>query len=68
MSTPLGIFVVIGIALGVEVYALMNKKPGDTISEVTWKVIRHNPFIPFLVGFLMGHLFWPPAGYLDLLK
>ena len=30
---------------------------GVTISEVVWSVLD-KPFIPFLAGFLCGHLFW----------
>ena len=30
---------------------------GVTISQVVWSVCN-KPFIPFLTGFLCGHLFW----------
>jgi len=31
---------------------------GETISEITWRVVRTHPIVPFLAGVLMGHLFW----------
>jgi hypothetical protein len=68
VSTPLGIGLVIGLALAVEGWALLNSRPGDTISEVTWRTLRRNPFISFLLGYLMGHLTWPPADFLEGLK
>lgn len=58
MSTGLGILILGGLALALEVWALANRKPGDTISEVTWRVIYRWPFVAFLAGFLAGHLFW----------
>ena len=40
-----------------EVVALFNKQPGDTISEIHWRLAK-NPIVPFAFGLLMGHLFW----------
>ena len=40
-----------------EGYALINTKPGDTISEIIWAMSKR-PLIPFLFGLLMGHFFW----------
>ena len=41
-----------------DVYVAMNKKEGDTISEV----IRNNsykyPIVSFVAGFICGHWFW----------
>lgn len=41
-----------------EGITLFNSKPGDTISEIIWD-LSTRPFIPFVLGFLMGHFFWP---------
>ena len=35
-----------------------NKVEGDTISEVIWDWSRQTPMIPFVVGFVCGHLFF----------
>ncbi len=40
-----------------EGYALLTPASGDTISEITWGLLRH-PLVPFLVGLLCGHFFW----------
>lgn len=58
MSTGVGVLILIGLALALEGWALWNKKPHDTISEVTWTVVARWPFVAFLAGFLCGHLFW----------
>jgi len=56
----------IGILVGVtllliawDIYAAMNKKRDDTISEVVLGFARRHPVIPFLLGVLAGHLLWP---------
>ena len=40
-----------------EIYALLDTKPDDTISEIVWAMSKR-PLVPFLFGLLMGHLFW----------
>lgn len=52
------IFAVLVAALFVyEAIALVNAKPGDTISEIFWHLSRR-PLVPFLFGLLCGHFFW----------
>ena len=41
-----------------EVIALWNHQAGDTISEIVWNYATKRPLVPFLLGLLMGHLFW----------
>lgn len=41
-----------------EFVAMSNRAPGDTISEIIWKVTANYPILPFLTGFLCGHFFW----------
>lgn len=43
-----------------EVWALTNRRQGDTISEIVWRLARR-PIVPFLFGLLMGHFFWGPG-------
>lgn len=49
-------------AVGYEVYALANQRPGDTISELFWAVSGAYPILPFclglVIGMLAGHFFW----------
>lgn len=41
-----------------EVWALRRTEPGDTISEIVWKLSAKSRLVPFLGGLLCGHLFW----------
>lgn len=55
-----------GVALLVfEAVALMNRQPGDTISEIIWAASSQRPLVPFLfglvIGLLSGHFFWQAA-------
>ena len=45
--------------IGWDVYAALSPGDGDTISEVSLAFARRHPSIAFLVGGLLGHLFWP---------
>jgi hypothetical protein len=60
--TKLFIWVVMTVAIGLDVYWAINDVPGDTISEVTkgysWKWAT----IPVSFGVLTGHLFWSTFG------
>jgi hypothetical protein len=42
--------------LGYEAWALFNRTPGDTISEIIWDLSKR-PLIPFVFGWLAGHFF-----------
>ena len=47
--------------LGVlAVYDIVMVATGNynTISRLTWNGCKSKPYIPFLAGFVMGHLFW----------
>lgn len=48
----------IGLLFVYEAVALWTPQAGDTISEVMWALGRH-PLVPFLMGVLMGHFWWP---------
>lgn len=58
MSTGLGVLILIGLALALEAWSLMNRKAGDTISEVVTRNVYRYPFIAFLLGMLIGHWVW----------
>lgn len=42
-----------------DVFVAWNPIPKDTISEETVAFVMNHPTVPLLVGFIMGHLFWP---------
>lgn len=44
-----------------EAFALGTRAPGDTISEIVWR-LSQRPLIPFVFGMLMGHFFWQKVG------
>jgi len=45
--------------IGWDVYVAWNDLKGDTISEITMGWAIHKPFIPFITGVIIGHLFVP---------
>ena len=45
------------LIFGYEVIAFEQKK-GETISEITWRIVTTHPLVPLAVGILIGHLFW----------
>ena len=47
----------------------VDKNKGETISEITWRLVTTRPIIPLVVGILVGHLFWQStAVYLGYCK
>lgn len=57
--------VIIGATVIVIVWdilaVVLSKKTGElknSVSYAIWEFCRRAPFIPFLVGFVCGHLFW----------
>jgi hypothetical protein len=55
--------VVLGAAavglVGWDIYAIIAGGVDGTISRVVLKASFDNPVIPFAMGFVSGHLFWP---------
>jgi len=41
-----------------ELYALWTARPGSTITDILRAAARDSPVVPFVFGFIMGHLFW----------
>ena len=42
----------------VEVKALADSRPDDTISEFVWKANKQTTLLAFATGVLCGHFFW----------
>jgi hypothetical protein len=58
-KVTISILIIVALLLiGWDIYVAVNKDEGDTISEVLLWVGSH-PVLPFAMGVLMGHLFWP---------
>lgn len=62
--TTLWVIGVAAVVIGAwDLYA--RREPGATVSEVVLNAALRHPLVPFMLGVLMGHLFWPqllPAG------
>lgn len=52
------LFVTFGL-IAWDIYVATNREKRDTISVVMLDTARKHPAIPFLLGVIMGHLFWP---------
>ena len=57
--TVLLLLVAVVILGGWDVVVAANARPGDTISEIVLEASLRRPIIPFVVGVVCGHLFWP---------
>lgn len=54
------ILLVVVIALIVfDIFVAADSTTGNTISEVTLSIARKHPVLPFCIGIVCGHLFWP---------
>jgi hypothetical protein len=62
LITSIIMVAVIAVLIIWDVYVAANPVPGDTISEITLNFARRHPVIPFALGFVCGHLFWPQSG------
>ena len=47
------------ILIAYDVWVFIEPSPADTISEVLLRAASGNPIIPFALGVVFGHLFWP---------
>lgn len=48
-----------------DIVALINGGSEATISRITLSYSKEYPVIPFAVGVVCGHLFWPNKGAYD---
>lgn len=51
-------WILVGCLGAYEVLAMSTHHPGDTISEIIWRISQNRPIVPFLFGLLMGHFFF----------
>lgn len=49
------------VLIGWDIWVAVNDTPGDTISELALAFAGKHPILPFAVGVIVGHLFWPQA-------
>ncbi len=52
---------VVGV-FGYEFYAILSGHRGDTVSAIMWSLSggkEQHSLVPFAMGFLMGHFFFP---------
>lgn len=56
------IFAAVLVLGGWDIYAAFNGTPGDTVSEIVLEASLRRPVVPFVVGVICGHLFWPQIG------
>ena len=53
--TTIAMLIITVVILAWDLCLAMNRKEGDTISEVVRKYSQRFPMIPFIIGFLVGH-------------
>jgi hypothetical protein len=54
--------IIVGVTIGLigwDIYVASDGIAGDTISEIMLKVAKDHPIVPFALGVVIGHLFWP---------
>lgn len=49
---------VAALLIGWDIYVYFAGENAGMITVVVWKTSRDHPVVPFLVGVVMGHLFW----------
>ena len=53
------VLAVVAIIFGVDAYWLATEGYFATVSYNVYTTSKENPAIPFVIGFIMGHLFFP---------
>jgi len=46
------------LLIGWDIYVYFVGENVDMITAVVWNTSRDHPIVPFMVGVVMGHLFW----------
>jgi predicted permease len=59
--TILFIFIVVAAIAIFDVWVIIKKGKQESISAHIIRLSRQYPSIPFLIGFVCGHLFWSMA-------
>jgi hypothetical protein len=55
-------YILLSVTIGLiawDIHLATNPVQGDTISEIILKLAYQHPVLPFIVGILCGHFFWP---------
>jgi hypothetical protein len=42
-----------------DLFAVLRAGPHSSISAVLYYVAKEHPIVPFVLGVLLGHVFWP---------
>lgn len=61
-AAPIATYLVAGmilILLAFNLRAAFDKQPDDSIGDIFVALIRKNPLVPYYMGFVSGHLWWP---------
>jgi hypothetical protein len=58
-KTIIRLSILAAIVIGWDIFLANNAPDGDTISESVLYVAHRHPALPFILGVIMGHLFWP---------
>lgn len=59
MGLALALLVVMALIGAYDVWAAFTLAPGHTVSELVQSWAVRFPILPFALGLLCGHLFWP---------
>lgn len=61
-TTAIFIGVIVAIILIYDLVIYLKKGDDWTISRVLLKLAKSWPIVPFLLGIVMGHIFWTNCG------
>ncbi len=53
------VLAVVVIVFGIDAYWIATEGYEATVSFNVYETSKENPVIPFLMGFICAHLFWP---------
>ncbi len=58
-SLTMGVLSVFAVGLIVyDVWTVLKRGSSTTISVQLYEFSKNYPMVPFLIGFVMGHIFW----------
>lgn len=63
--TQIGFLILVLMTVAYDIFAYKVWGVDATISRVTLAWAREWPVVPFSVGVVVGHLFWPQRPHLD---
>lgn len=66
--TLLFIIAALVVIFGFDLFTLFHDGYESTISWVTYTLAQKQPIVPFLLGIVFGHLFWPNRAGNGVLK